>query len=46
VVIAIAMKSSEETPELVYSPVLNFIQSNLLSGIEEDIIKRHGMEVF
>ena len=44
--IAIAMKSTDETPELVYSPVLNFIQSNLLSGIEEDIIKRHGMEFF
>lgn len=40
------MKSSDEMPELVYSPVLNFIQSNLLSGIEEDIIKRHGMEFF
>ena len=38
--------SSDNNPVLVYSPVLNFIQSNLLIAAEDVVIKRHGMELF
>ena len=31
---------------IVYLPVLNFVQSNLLIGAEDDVIKRHGVEFF
>ena len=38
--------SSDNNPVLVYSPVLNFVQRNLLIGTEDDVIKSHGMEFF
>jgi len=40
------MICTDETPELVYSAVLNFFQSNLLSRIKKVIIKRHGIEFY
>ena len=38
--------TSDDNPVLVYSPVLNFEQSNLLIGAQDDVIKRHGVEFF
>ena len=36
--------SSDDNPVLVFSPVLNFVQSNLLIGSEDEVIKSHGVE--
>jgi len=30
--------------ELVYSPILNYVQSNLLNGIDNDTIKKYGID--
>ena len=38
--------TSDNNHVLVYSPILNFVQSNLLIGAEDDMIKRHGVEFF
>ena len=38
--------SSNDNPFLVYSPAQNFVQSNLLIGTGDDVIKRHGVEFF
>ena len=32
--------------EMVYSPILNHVQSNLLNVIDNDKIKKYGMDFF
>ena len=32
--------------ELVYSPILNYVQSNQLNGIDNDTIKKYGIDFY